>query len=40
MTKIKDAQCASFIFVVLKSQVSENFNEIIEEIEKWREILG
>jgi hypothetical protein len=28
-----------FCFVVLKSEISQNFNEIIGEIEKWVKIL-
>jgi hypothetical protein len=31
---------ANFPIVVLKSEISQNFNEIIGEIEKWAEILG
>jgi len=29
----------SFICVVLRSEISQNFNEIIGEIGKWAEIL-
>jgi len=29
----------SFLYVVLKSEISQNFNEIIGEIGKWAEIL-
>jgi len=40
MIRQKDMHRACpFLFVVLRSEISQNFNEIIEEIGKWVEIL-
>ncbi len=41
MSKLKDTQklLSIFFVVVLKSEISQNFDGIIREIEKWAEVL-